>query len=219
MKMQNSTLPKFGISIFDKFGFGKMKNRDTKIWNSISILNFWDRKSKSIPKIWKSAPQIRFRFLILGLEIRFSKFQNRFLQFLSNLNLRPSNLKSATSKTPKSTFSLQNSYFRFKFFFDQSFDFVLGIHFSVGDFHSNSLRNQLQTLGIALTVATAKLFPEQDREEEKEWKERIFTNVAQRLEDDHKKVFSRKRLIERRKEQNEKADAIQVQNDREVQEK
>ena len=30
------------------------------------------------------------------------------------------------SKTPKSTFSLQNFHFRFKFFFDQNLDFVLG---------------------------------------------------------------------------------------------
>jgi len=30
------------------------------------------------------------------------------------------------SKTPKSTFSLQNSHFRFEFFFDQNLDFVLG---------------------------------------------------------------------------------------------
>ena len=31
------------------------------------------------------------------------------------------------SKTPKSWFSLQNSYFRLNFFFDQNLDFVLGI--------------------------------------------------------------------------------------------
>ena len=30
MKMQNSTLPKFQISIFEKFGFGKMKNLHLK---------------------------------------------------------------------------------------------------------------------------------------------------------------------------------------------
>ena len=35
-------------------------------------------------------------------------------------------MKSATSKTPKSTFSFQNSQFRFNFFFDQNLDFVLG---------------------------------------------------------------------------------------------
>ena len=35
-------------------------------------------------------------------------------------------MKSAMSKTSKSTFSLQNSSFRFKFFFDQNLDFVLG---------------------------------------------------------------------------------------------
>ncbi len=86
-----------------------------------------------------------------------------------------------------------------------------GIHFSVGDFHSVSLRSQLQTLGIALTVATAKLFPEQDVNQDEFIKDRIFTDVEKRLDEDHKKVFSRKRLIERRKEQNEKAEMIKAQ--------
>ena len=31
------------------------------------------------------------------------------------------------SKTHKSSFSLQNYFFRFKFFFDQNLDFVLGL--------------------------------------------------------------------------------------------
>ena len=35
------------------------------------------------------------------------------------------------SKTPKSTFSLQNSYFRSKFFFYQNLDFVLGAPFPI----------------------------------------------------------------------------------------
>ena len=35
MKMQNSTLPKFEISIFEKLGFGKIRNRDTKTKISI----------------------------------------------------------------------------------------------------------------------------------------------------------------------------------------
>ena len=38
------------------------------------------------------------------------------------------------SKTPKSSFSLQNSYFRIKFFFDQNLDFVLGPHWCPGHF-------------------------------------------------------------------------------------
>ena len=112
MKMQNSILPNFEISIFEKLGFGKMRNwhltllkklqnRHLKTWNWIAILNF-------------GAGNLIF------------KIQNRFLQFLSNLVSGPKNLKSAMSKTPKSTFSLQNSHFRFKFFFDQNLDFVLG---------------------------------------------------------------------------------------------
>eukprot|EP00400_MALV-I_sp_L67-5_P000046 gene46-704_t len=93
------------------------------------------------------------------------------------------------------------------------------IHFSVGDFHSTSIRTQLQTLGIALTVATEKLFPEADLFAQQEVKERIFTDVQKRLDEDHKKVFSRKRLIERRKEQNEKAELVRAQQDREAAEK
>ena len=54
------------------------------------------------------------------------KIQNRFFLFLSNLASRPKNLKSAMPKTPKPTFSFQNSDFRFKFFFYQNLDFVLG---------------------------------------------------------------------------------------------
>ena len=78
MKMQNSTLPKFGISIFEKLGSGKMRNRDTKTWNSISILNFGDRNSKSIPKTQKSAPQnLKFDFDLefLGQEIDFENLK------------------------------------------------------------------------------------------------------------------------------------------------
>ena len=60
MKMQNSTLPKFEISIFEKLGFGKMKNLHLKFDFNF---NFGDSNSKSIPKIEKSAPQnLKFDF-------------------------------------------------------------------------------------------------------------------------------------------------------------
>ena len=81
--------------------FEKMQNRHLKIWNWITIWNF-------------------------RLKNQISKIQNRFLKFLINLASRPKNLKSAMSKTPKPSFSFQNSYFPFKFFFDQNLDFVLG---------------------------------------------------------------------------------------------
>jgi len=77
-------------------------------------------------EIGTSKSEIRCEFDIWDLEIHFQKDQNQFLQFLSNLVPRPKNLKSAMSKTPKSSFPLQNSHFRFKFFFDQNLDFVLG---------------------------------------------------------------------------------------------
>ena len=90
--------PKF--SFLKNLGFRKVRNRDLKICNSFCFSFFGTSK-----------PKIRFRFWILGPWIRFRKFENRFLQFLSNLISRHQNLKSATSKTPKSWFSLQNSNF------------------------------------------------------------------------------------------------------------
>ena len=48
--MQNSTLPKFEISIFEKIGFGKMRNRDIKT-KILIFKEFWFPKNK------KSAPQ------------------------------------------------------------------------------------------------------------------------------------------------------------------
>ena len=112
IKMQKSILPKFEISIFENFGFRKI----TK----------WAHQHLEKYKICTSKPEIRLRFWIWLSGKWFRNFENRFLQFLSNIISRPSNLKSATSKTPKSSFSLQNSYFRWKFFFDQNLDFVLG---------------------------------------------------------------------------------------------
>ena len=50
MKIQNSTLPKFEISILKKFGFGQMRNWDTKT----KILIF---KEFGFAKSKKSAPQ------------------------------------------------------------------------------------------------------------------------------------------------------------------
>ena len=113
MKMQTSTLPKFEISIFEEFGFGKSEKSA--------------HQNLEKCKIGTSKFEIRLRIWQLGSRNPFSKIQNRFLQFLSNLVPRPKNLKSPTSKTTKSSFSLQNSYFRLNFFFDQNLDFVLGI--------------------------------------------------------------------------------------------
>ena len=48
------------------------------------------------------------------------------------------------SKTPISSFSLQNSNFRFKFFFDQNIDFVLGsfdmLNYLIGKMPSHCVR-------------------------------------------------------------------------------
>ena len=71
MKMQNSTLPKFEISIFQRLGFGKMRNRDikTKIWTS---------KELGVPKNEKSGPQnlkFDFDFEFSGQEIGFGNLK------------------------------------------------------------------------------------------------------------------------------------------------
>ena len=60
MKMQKTILPKFEFSIFEKLGFGEMKNLHLKFDFDF---DFWDRNSKSIPKIEKSVPQnLKFDF-------------------------------------------------------------------------------------------------------------------------------------------------------------
>ena len=78
MKMQNSTLPNFEISILEQLGFGKMRNRDAKT----KILTF---KEFGFPKNEKSEPQnlkFDFDFQILGQEIDFENlkiiFSNSF---------------------------------------------------------------------------------------------------------------------------------------------
>ena len=62
MKMQNPTLPKFEIPIFEKLGFWKMRNRDIKT-KILTFKEFGFRKNK------KSAPQnmkFDFDFEFLG---------------------------------------------------------------------------------------------------------------------------------------------------------
>ena len=123
---------------FSKIGSnsGKWEIGTSKLEIRFRFSILGDRNSKSIPKIqnfgfkkWEigtSKSEIRFWFWIFGPGNWFWKFESRFLSFLSHFDLGPQNLKSATSKNPKSWFSLLNSYFRLKFFFDQNLDFVLG---------------------------------------------------------------------------------------------
>ena len=89
MKMQKSTRPKFEISIFEKFGFGKMENQNTKI----KILNFLQIifKEFGFAKSKKSAPQnpkSDYDFDFLGPKFNFEKFQNRFLLNSSRISIR-----------------------------------------------------------------------------------------------------------------------------------
>ena len=60
MTLQKSTLPKFEISFFEKFGFGKMRNRDIK--TKIQIFTEF-----GFPNNKKSGPQI----LKLGFDFEF----------------------------------------------------------------------------------------------------------------------------------------------------
>ena len=114
--MQNSTLPKFEISVFEKLGFGKIRN-----WQLTTSKNT------------NSAPQNLKLDCDMEFSIQKSIFENlkSISPIPSNLVSRPKNLISAMSQTPKSTFSFQKYHFRLKFFFDQNLDFVLGCGWNV----------------------------------------------------------------------------------------
>ena len=74
MKIQNSTVPKFEISIVKKLGFGKMRNRD----NKTKILTF---KEFGFAKSKKSAPQnpkLDYDFYFLGPKFNFENFKIGF---------------------------------------------------------------------------------------------------------------------------------------------
>ena len=92
---------------FKKIGF--RENEKSKI--KTKIFDFWRIRVPEKYKICTSKLEIRFRFWILVPENWFLKFQNCFLQFLSNLISRTQNSNSAMSKTHKSTFSHQHSNF------------------------------------------------------------------------------------------------------------
>ena len=117
MKMQTPTLPKFETSIFEKLGFGKIRNRDTKT-KILTCKEFRFAKNK------KSASQN-------------SKFDHDFDFLGQNLISKISKSISLISlefrfETPKFEFSdVENHRIyifasKFKFFFCQNLDFVLG---------------------------------------------------------------------------------------------
>ena len=85
VKMQNSTLPKFEISVCEKMGFGKMRNRDTKT----RILTFTEFRFAKNKKIGAQKLEIRFRF---KFEFRGRKFvfQNSKIVFshFSRISIR-----------------------------------------------------------------------------------------------------------------------------------
>ena len=72
--MQKPTLPKFEISIFEKLGFGKMRNWDTKT----KILTF---KEFGFAKSKKSAPKnqkLDYDFDFLSRKFNFENFKIDF---------------------------------------------------------------------------------------------------------------------------------------------
>ena len=84
------------------------------------------------------------------------------------------------SKTPKSSFSFQNSHFRFNFFFDQNLDFVLGLpvlrSFDCDDVKSCSSTGVKQC-GESLLIADqfrTKLCIEQLEESDATWFQNFF---------------------------------------------
>ena len=127
--MQKSTLPNFGISIFEKLGFGIIRNRYLKTWNSISILNFGNAKLKIYlqnSKICTWKFDIRFRLWILGPEIWFSKFQNRISNFF-RISIRDHQIWNRRPRKPRNLDFRFKINFRFKFFFNLNIGFVLGL--------------------------------------------------------------------------------------------
>ena len=85
VKIQNSTLPKFEISIFEKLGqFGKMRNRDTKTKIS-TFKEFGFAQSKtSAPQNPKSAD---YDFDFLGPKFNFENFKIDF-SYSSRISIR-----------------------------------------------------------------------------------------------------------------------------------
>ena len=71
MEMQKSILPKFRISVFGKFGFEKIRNRDTKIEN----LKFC--KEFGFAKMENASQNLQFDFELefLGQEIDFENLK------------------------------------------------------------------------------------------------------------------------------------------------
>ena len=110
IKIQNSTLPKFKNSIFQNLGSRKIWNQNIKTWNSISILHFGDRNSKSISKTQKSAPQnlkFDFDFEFLGRKFDFENFKINFSNF-SRISFRDPKIRIQRCRKPL------NLHFRFK---------------------------------------------------------------------------------------------------------
>ena len=96
----------------NNFDLRKMKNLHLKTSNSISILNFGDRNSKSIPKIEKSAPQnlkFDFDFEFLGRKFDFENFKIDF-SIINSFRISIWDLKIWNQRCRKPL----NLYFRFK---------------------------------------------------------------------------------------------------------
>ena len=89
-KIWTRALPKFENSIFPK----------------LRLENCLQKAKFGAPKLW-------FRHWIqdFGFQNHLSKIQNRSFLFRSNLISRPKNLKSASLKTPKSTFRFEIQFF------------------------------------------------------------------------------------------------------------
>ena len=116
------------FDVFQNLGCGKMRNRDIKTWNSISILsNSGSGNSKSIPKTKKSSTQILkfdFGFEFWGQTFDFKNYKIRksFSSIPFEFRFETPQFEIAVVENPE--ILIFDS--KFKFFFDQNLDFVLG---------------------------------------------------------------------------------------------
>ena len=117
--MQKLTLPKIEISIFEKLGFGKMRNRDTKTKILIFKVNLDLGKVRN--RHLKS--KIRLRFFLLAKNL-ISKTSKSISLISLEFRFQTPKFEIAVVENPKILIFAS----KFKFFFDQNLDFVLGYH-------------------------------------------------------------------------------------------
>ena len=117
-KFRNRLCRILKIRFWNNWVSKKIRNRVIKTWNSFSILNFGDRHSKSITKIWKFAPQnLKFDYDFEFQDQKFD-FENLKIDFSNSFRISIWDLKISNQRCRKPF----NLHFRFKILiFDSNF--------------------------------------------------------------------------------------------------